>query len=374
MTLTTSTISAPAQAPRTTAMPLSAAPAADDQVERLLRTAVGRAVACHLGQAVVRADLSGTLRSIETALHASPLVIPPATTDVLAGGKRLRPLLVIATSRTADTPPPRLPERVVLGATAVELLHLASLVHDDLMDRAATRHGVATISARGGDTLALLAGDCLIGHAHAAAAALHSAAGGIVGRTLVRLCEGQAEEWSTVLDTDRPMRSYYSAIDGKTASLFEAACRLGALAAGHGTRATAALGSYGRLLGLGYQLRDDLLDITANPDAVGKPIGHDITNGVYTYPTLWTLGRDPELATLLRALAHQHEPAARAGLAREAADRIRVSGAIDATRRAIRAQREQCVSVLTQAADADDLDCHGVGLLADLADTVLDLS
>ncbi len=367
MTLTTSTITAPAPAPP------PAAPAADDQVERLLRTPVGRTVARHLGPAVVRADLSGTLRAIDTALHASPLVIPPATTDVLAGGKRLRPLLVIATSRTVDDPPPRLRERAVLGATAVELLHLASLVHDDIMDQAATRHGVATISARGGDTLALLAGDCLIGHAHTAAAALHRAAGGILGRTLVRLCEGQAEEWSTVLDTDRTMRSYYSAIDGKTASLFEAACRLGALAAGHGPGATAALGGYGRLLGLGYQLRDDLLDLTASPDAAGKPIGHDLANGVYTYPTLWTLGRDPRLATLLRALAHQHEPRARAGLAREAADRIRASGALDATRRAIRAQREQCVSALTQATGAEDLGRHGAGLLADLADAVLDL-
>ncbi|GGV58731.1 geranylgeranyl pyrophosphate synthase [Streptomyces longisporoflavus] len=353
-------------------MPLSAPTAADDQVERLLRTAAGRTVARHLGQAVVRADLSGTLRAIGTALDASPLVTPPALTDVLTGGKRLRPLLVIAASRTAGAPPPRLSERVVQAATAVELLHLASLVHDDLMDQAATRHGVATISARGGNTLALLAGDCIIGHALTAAATLHGAAGGIIGRTLVRLCEGQAEEWSTVLDTARRMGSYYSAIEGKTASLFEAACRLGALAAGHGAGATAALGSYGRFLGLGYQLRDDLLDITAEPDAVGKPIGHDITNGVYTYPTLWALGRDPGLATLLRALAHEHESAARAGLAREAADRIRASGATDATRRAIRAQRDQCVAVLAGAADADGLGCHGAELLANLADAVLD--
>lgn len=351
------------------AVPVPTAPTTDEQVKPLLRTPVGKVLAGHLGESAVHAALSGSLRAIDEALRASPLVFPPGMTDVFASGKRLRPLLVLAASRTAGEPAPGLSGRVVLGASAVELLHLASLVHDDIMDGAQTRHGVGTISARGGNNLALLAGDCLLGHAHAAAAALNGAASRLVGHTLVRLCEGQAEEWSTMFAVDRTVRSYYSAIGGKTASLFEAACRLGVLAAGHGLRPASALGRFGYHLGLGYQLRDDLLDLTVSAAAVGKPVGSDIANGVYTYPTLWALPRDPGLAALLRSLASQAEPRARPGLAWEATDRVRASGALDATRQAIHAQREQCVAALSDA--VEDLGCQNVELLTNLADAVL---
>ena len=342
----------------------------DSQIVRLLRSPAGSVVAARVGEATVRADLSASLAAIDAALGACPQVIPPHLADVFGGGKRLRPLLVVAASRASAAPVPGLHRRVVLGASAVELLHLASLVHDDIMDGALTRHGVGTISARGGTGAALLAGDCLLGHAHAAAAELGGRAAQLLARTLVRLCEGQAEEWSTVFDVERSMRSYYSAIGGKTGSLVEAACRMGSLAAGHPARTTTALGRFGHHLGLGYQLRDDLLDLTADAESAGKPVGHDLANGVYTYPTLWALHYDPELAPLLRAVAQPGEGSDRTRWAAAVAQRVRASGAQAATRQAIRNERVRCLAALTEAVEG--IGPHGVALLAELTDTVLD--
>ncbi|SFC54110.1 polyprenyl synthetase family protein [Streptomyces aidingensis] len=325
-------------------------------------------LARHLGAATVQADLRACLDGIDAVVRAGPLVIPPALSGVLSGGKRLRPLLVLATAHAAARPPaPDIRERAVGGARAVELLHLASLVHDDIMDEAATRHGVATISARAGNSRALLAGDYLIGHAHTAAAGLGAEAGALLGRTLVRLCEGQAEESSALFDPDRGERSYFRAISGKTGALIEAACRTGALAAGLDATTTAALGRFGHHLGIGFQLADDLLDLTGSHAAAGKPVGHDIAAGVYTHPTLWALRRDRCLRLLLAELARCE--GSRAALAEEAAHRVRASGALGATRQAIARRRARCLASLDRAVDG--LGPGGVGMMADLALAVL---
>ncbi|NBM17240.1 polyprenyl synthetase family protein [Streptomyces sp. GC420] len=336
-------------------------------VDRLLRTPAYGVLAAHTGAAAVREDMLACLGDIGGAVRACPLVIPPELADVLSGGKRLRPLLVLAAARAARerSAPPR--ERVVGGASAVELLHLASLVHDDIMDEAVTRHGVTTISARAGKNRALLAGDYLLGHAHAAAAALGTEAVRLLGRTLVRLCEGQAEECSTVFDVDRTERSYFSVIAGKTGSLIETSCRMGALAAGHDAATTAALGRFGHHLGIAFQLLDDLLDLTESGEALGKPVGHDIANGVYTHPTLWALRRDPQLRRLLLELARCEGP--RSGLADEASRRVRESGALDATWRAVTRQRRHCLDSLGDAVGGIGPD--GLDLMAELAVTVL---
>jgi len=337
------------------------------RVEGLLRTPVYGVLTGHIGTATVRADMQACLGEIGDIVRARPLVIPLSMADVFSGGKRLRPLLVLAAARAMREPSTALREHVVGGACAVELLHLASLVHDDIMDEAVTRHGVGTISARAGNSRALLAGDYLLGHAHTAAAALGAEAGRLLGRTLVRLCEGQAEESSTVFDVDRTERSYFSVLAGKTGSLIDASCRMGALAAGHDPRTTAALGRFGHHLGVAFQLLDDLLDLTETCDVMGKPVGHDIAQGVYTHPTLWALRRDPRLRHLLQGLARCDEP--RTGLADEAARRVRASGALDATRRAIAHERRLCLDALRHAVDG--LGPGGVDMMADLAGAIL---
>ncbi|MFF3838316.1 polyprenyl synthetase family protein [Streptomyces sp. NPDC001930] len=336
-------------------------------VEGMRPTAAYGVLAGHPRAATVHADMRACLDGIDSVVRADPLVIPPALAGVFSGGKRLRPLLALATAYAGRTPSARTRGRAVGGARAVELLHLASLVHDDIMDEAMTRHGVATISARAGNSRALLAGDFLIGHAHAAAAGLGAEAGILLGDTLVRLCEGQAEEVSTVFDAGRGEASYFRAIGGKTGALIDAACRIGALAAGLDAPTTQALGRFGHHLGVGFQLLDDMLDLTQSHADSGKPVGHDIANGVYTYPTLWALRRDPLLRELLDELARCE--GSRSALADEAAHRVRASGALTATRQAVDRRRESCLGLLDGAVDGIGPD--GVGLMADLAVAVL---
>jgi geranylgeranyl pyrophosphate synthase len=238
---------------------------------------------------------------------------------------------------------------------------VASLVHDDIMDDAQLRHGVETMNATVGNGRALVAGDLLLGQAHVAAAQVGAEAARLVGHTLVRLCEGQAEEEAVRYDTGRAVQSYFRSIAGKTGALIEGCCRMGAIAAGHDAATTAALGRFGRYLGIAYQLADDLLDLVETANAVGKPVGHDLASGVYTYPTLWALRRDPSLDGLLSEL----DGPGRAAVAAEAARRVRATGALDATRLAIGHARGRCLEALGGASAT--LGRDGVELLAELA-------
>ncbi|MET7394980.1 polyprenyl synthetase family protein [Dactylosporangium sp. NPDC005572] len=336
--------------------------AAGTEVDRLMGTEVAAALTRHVDPAAVRTDLAACLDAIATRVCASPSVIPPELTGVLAGGKRLRPLLVLAVVHSAGRASPAARRRAVGAATAVELLHVASLVHDDIMDGAAVRHHAATINARAGNGRALLAGDLLIGHAHAAAAEVGAAAAGIIGSTLVRLCEGQAEETSARYDVGRTERSYRRAIAGKTGSLFDASCRLGAIAAGRDAATADALGRFGMRLGIAFQLADDLLD--AEPARVlDKPVGQDLAAGVYTYPTLWAMRRDPQLRGLLSRLDGR-AGTDRARLLDEAALRIRCGGALVVTRQVIERQLTRSLRSLGALGGA------GVALLEDVARAV----
>src|SRR5207244_9328980 len=146
---------------------------------------------------------------------------------ISAGGKRLRPALALAAASTADgadvTPAP--PE-VVMGATAVELVHLGSLYHDDVMDEAESRRGVISVNARWGNLVAILAGDFLLARASEIAATLGTEVAGLLAATIGALCEGQVRELTQIFDVARSEEAYLEAIRGKTAALMSASCRI----------------------------------------------------------------------------------------------------------------------------------------------------
>lgn len=216
-------------------------------------------------------------------------------------GKRLRPSLVLAT--TTDTAPT---DDAIRCAAAIELVHLATLVHDDIMDKSATRWGEPTIWQQEGADAALLVGDYLLAKACAIAGTVSPAAGSIIAHTIARLCEGQARETADVHNVARSEAEYLATIRNKTAALMSAACRLGALCAGHSATDTQALAEYGQAFGMAFQLIDDTLDIFANPALTGKPTGTDIRAGVYTLPFLYAL-RD-EQAAPLKTLLEEANP------------------------------------------------------------------
>ena len=205
---------------------------------------------------------------------------------IVAGGKRLRPVLTVIAAQIAGGPAI---DDAVQGGIACELVQTGSLYHDDVIDEASTRRGVETVNAKWGNLQAILAGDFLLARASEIAASLGAEVAGLLGNTIARLCEGEIEQLKHTYDVHRTEPSYYSSIAGKTASLFGTAARIGGIVAGLDRPVVDALTAYGLAYGMVFQIVDDILDITATEEQLGKPAGHDMVEGVYTLPGLRTL-------------------------------------------------------------------------------------
>jgi heptaprenyl diphosphate synthase len=253
------------------------------------------------------ARLDADLERIEAALLSSVRTSDAYLTElashlIVAGGKRLRPVMSVVSARVGRDEHATVAHEVILGGISCELVHLGSLYHDDVMDEATTRRGVETVNAKWGNLQAILAGDFLLSRASEIAASLGTEVAALLARTIGRLCEGQIEELRHTYDTARPEESYLSSIGGKTASLYATAARIGALVAGHDRSVVEALTHYGELYGVVFQIVDDLLDITATDEQLGKPAGHDMEEGVYTLPVLRTLAQGDAVAAQLAGL------------------------------------------------------------------------
>lgn len=205
-----------------------------------------------------------------------------------AGGKRLRPVLAVTVGRLAAGGG-AVADDIVRGGVACELVHLGSLYHDDVMDEAETRRGVETVNARWGNLQAILAGDFLLSRASEIAASLGTEVAGLLARTIGWLCEGQIEELRHTYDVGRTESSYLASIHGKTASLYGTAARIGGIVAELDRPTIDAATEYGNAFGMIFQIVDDVLDLTATADQLGKPVGHDLQEGVYTLPVLHTI-------------------------------------------------------------------------------------
>ncbi len=239
---------------------------------------------------------------------------------IAAGGKRLRPLLVaIAAGDEAGA-------GVVRAGVAVELVHSATLVHDDVLDAAALRRGVATVVAAGGREMAIATGDLLFARAFAVLAegrrpeavrVLSDASSALARGELLQRADG----WDATVTIDR----YLLRCELKTARLFEAACRLGAMEAG-AKGAERELGAFGRRIGLAFQLLDDVLDVSGPAERTGKHRGTDLLDGTVTLPLLLARARDPALAALDPRSVTTPEQA------EDVCDRIAATGALDSAR------------------------------------------
>lgn len=208
---------------------------------------------------------------------------------IVAGGKRLRPVLTVVAAQVGGEANAELRERAVQGGISCELVQTGSLYHDDVMDEAHTRRGVDTVNAKWGNLQAILAGDFLLSRASEIAASLGTEVAGLLARTIGRLCEGQIEELRHTYNAARPEASYLSSISGKTASLFSTAARIGGLVADLDREHIDALTEFGEAFGMVFQIVDDVLDVIATDEQLGKPAGHDMVEGVYTLPVLRTL-------------------------------------------------------------------------------------
>ncbi|MCB1267930.1 MAG: polyprenyl synthetase family protein [Microthrixaceae bacterium] len=286
---------------------------------------------------------------------------------IAAGGKRVRPGFCIASAATALTVDAPASAAAVTGGVAVELVHLGSLYHDDVMDEATMRRTVESVNARWGNLKAILAGDFLLARASELAAGLGVEVAGLLAATIGRLCEGQVLELRHAYDRGRTEESYLRSIDGKTASLLASSCRIGGIVADLPRDHTDALTEFGRSYGMAFQVVDDVLDLVATAATLGKPAGHDMEEGVYTLPVIHTLasGRGDELATLLAGSADG------VGLDPDARDKaieiVRDGDGIDVTIAAARAYADIGRAALGRLPDSP-----GVTGLSAAADYLLD--
>ena len=253
----------------------------------------------HLQLASVDADLA----SLETLLAESVIFgdsyLDSVTTHLIyAGGKRLRPLLALASATSGARVATR---NDLFGGVALELMHLASLYHDDVMDEAEVRRNVDTVNARYGNLIAIVAGDYLMARSAAIAADLGSDVAELLARTLAALARGQVSEVRTAFSIERTETDYFAAIEGKTAALMASSCRTGALTARLPIEEREALTDFGRCFGMIYQLRDDIMDVIATDNELSKPAGQDLAAGIYNLPTIFAL-RDPLVGVELRGV------------------------------------------------------------------------
>jgi geranylgeranyl pyrophosphate synthase len=250
----------------------------------------------------------------------------------------------------------------VQAAAAVELLHVGTLSHDDVMDEADTRRGAPSVNARWGNARAILTGDVLIARAIRTVAELGPEEARVLAKTLEDLCQGQAMESATLFDTTRTHAAYLRTIELKTASLFATGCQLGALSAGLEPQRALRFAAFGRAIGMAFQVVDDVLDLVGSPERLGKPAGSDLRAGVLTLPVIDALERTPELRDLLSR-------APSADTADQARTIIVNCGAVDTAMAQARHYLNEARHVLDRVPGIEE---RGVAALVRLAESALE--
>jgi heptaprenyl diphosphate synthase len=252
------------------------------------------------------ADVNEGLARVEQILqdvaHTEDVLLTDASRHLInAGGKRFRAILVLLAAQFGD---PRDP-RVVPGAVAIELTHLATLYHDDVMDEAAVRRGHESANSRWSNSVAILTGDFLFARASQILADLGPEAVRIQAETFVRLVTGQVAETIGPAPGQDPLDHYLGVVTNKTGSLMATAGRFGGMLSGAPDEVTARIAPACDALGIAFQLSDDIIDVASDSEQLGKTPGTDLREGVHTLPMLHALrSADPadrRLTELLRS-------------------------------------------------------------------------
>ncbi len=277
----------------------------------------------------IYAGIAGDLRLVDRKLREIsrsrvPLIAEIGRYLFQKTGKRIRPALVLLCAKVFGG---RNPEKILL-ASLVELVHTSSLIHDDIIDNADTRHGQPTLHAKWGPNVTVLLGDHL--YIKSLSLSLESRlprVTSVLAEASVRMIEGEITEYEQNGDLDLEEKDYLDIIGRKTAALFSASCRLGGILGGAGAREDEALADYGKNIGLCFQIVDDVLDYSGDRNALGKPVLNDLAEGRVTLPLILALARDKSgLRTRVEELARDsNDPRARHDIARM----VRSCGAID---------------------------------------------
>ncbi|KYG88939.1 MULTISPECIES: heptaprenyl diphosphate synthase component II [Metasolibacillus] len=234
------------------------------------------------------ADLKSDIEIIETelekALNSSSHLLNEASLHLLqAGGKRIRPVFVLLSAKFGDYQI----ERMKYIAVPLELIHMASLVHDDVIDDSNMRRGRSTVKAQWNNRVAMFTGDFIFARALEYVTVIDDPrAHQILARTMVELCNGEIIQIEDKFRMDQHIKDYFRRIKRKTALLIESSCELGAVVGGVDEQNTRRLKRYGYFVGMSFQIIDDILDFTATDKELGKPAGSDLLQGNITLPML----------------------------------------------------------------------------------------
>jgi geranylgeranyl pyrophosphate synthase len=310
----------------------------------------------------MHADLDRVGARVAQAAEVSYPVVADLLSDIVrAGGKRLRPLLLLLAGRAYDYEANL--DRLITAAAGVELLHIASLVHDDTVDRAALRRGKPTLNSILSSGSVILIGDYLFAQSAMLAAATDSTrVVSVFASTLGDICDGQLMEIFDAQRLDQTREEYERRIYGKTASLFAGSAEMGAIL-GHAPEShIAALRRYGSDLGTAFQIVDDILDVTGDTGDLGKPAGNDLRQGTVTLPTIFYLANRTTTSPEWREIEAIVGGQAANGAVENAIRSIRASDAID---KAIAVAQEYADRAKTTAALVPDAETRD--LLVELA-------
>ncbi|HEV2032788.1 MAG TPA: polyprenyl synthetase family protein [Candidatus Dormibacteraeota bacterium] len=299
------------------------------------------------------ADLEIIEASLRRLIEADPDVVSAPMADLFAaGGKRIRPALVLLAAKFGRYDL----DKLIPAAVAVELTHAATLVHDDVIDRTPVRRGRPTVAALLGDEPAIVVGDFYFAKAYEQAASTTSTeVVAILARTVMDICAGEVRQQGIRYRYHTDVDEYMRRIEAKTATLLSACCDIGALVGGLDVAKRAALRAYGRLLGLAFQIADDVLDYEGSEDEIGKPIGQDVADGFATLPLMLSM-EEPQAAAQLKALLIDGHVLS-AGEAQKVVDVVRASHgpqqALDRARElASEARRELKALAASEAGEA----------------------
>ncbi|MEG6584220.1 polyprenyl synthetase family protein [Dendrosporobacter sp. 1207_IL3150] len=238
---------------------------------------------------IVQNDLTALEAELLSVIHSPVHLIKEISEHLVkAGGKRLRPALYFLSARSAGNV-----DNIKLQplATAIELIHMATLVHDDVIDNASTRRGIPTANTKWGNQMSVLIGDYLFAKAFSIVASnqVSSRVMEVLTEVICSMSEGEIIQNQDTFNADQGEMEYLGRIAKKTADFIAASCELGALTGGLSSEDVQALRDYGYSIGMAFQITDDILDMTASSEQLGKPAGNDLRQGIVTLPIIYAL-------------------------------------------------------------------------------------
>lgn len=291
-------------------------------------------------------DLKKVEKELQKILKVNDPVLSQTCVYLLqAGGKRMRPGFTLLSGRFFEYKF----EKLLPVAMAIELIHMATLVHDDVVDASLTRRGRPTLAASWGNTVSIATGDYLFAKALELITKIDNPeVSRVLADVCIAMCQGEIQQIKCSYDINQTPKEYYYRIRRKTALLLGLSCKLGAMTSNANSRQIWLMSTYGQCLGIAFQIVDDILDIVANPKTLGKPVGGDIRQGIITLPMIYALqdSQDSERLKFLLSIKIKSEEEIQ-----ECVQLIKDSGGIDKSREVVALYIEKATRHLYELPD-----------------------